>query len=197
MAEVNSQPIDFDIRTEWQLEAEPGELTTIVLDPDLIHLWCPSVFLKSRLLDRGRPDGLGMTMKLHTKGWLPHTFFFIAKIVELVPDRSMVIAVSGDFEGDGTMTITPQDNGMCNAVLHWKTRIRHPYIRPFIRILHPVFVLNHKWAVRKARLLMQEEVNRRRGRANRFTAAKATFPHNLAFFRRRWHRQPSSVADDG
>jgi hypothetical protein len=194
--ETETGPVDFDIRTEWWLEADPGELTKIVLDPNLIHLWCPSVFLKSETLDCGQPDGLGMTIKLHTKGWLPHTFFFIAKIVDLVPDRSMVIAVNGDFEGAGTMSVTPQDNGKCRAVLHWRARIRQPYIRPLIHLFHAVFVLNHKWAMRNARSLMQEEVYRRRGKASRFTSAKATFPHNLAFFRRRWHRHPAALADD-
>ncbi len=38
-----------------------------------------------------------MTIRLHVKGMLPHTFFCLAKVVDLVRHRSMTIAVSGDF----------------------------------------------------------------------------------------------------
>jgi Polyketide cyclase / dehydrase and lipid transport len=181
----DSVPVDFDITTEWILEAQPEELTDIVLDPEHLHLWCPSVFLQSEVVEKGGLDGLGLTVRIQSKGWLPHSFFCQAEIIDLVPHQTMDVQVSGDFEGIGRLAVEPGDDGLCRAVLHWRTNIRHPYIRPLVPVLHPLFVLNHKWAMRKARAQMQAEVDRRRKGANAFPSATPTFPHNLAFFRRR------------
>ena len=175
----NGSQCDFDIITRWRLRADPEELTNIVLEPQSIHVWCPSVFLDSEVLDRGRDDGLGMTIRLHSKGWLPHAFFCIARIVDLVPHRFMAIEVRGEFEGIGMLWVTPVGNGNCEAVLHWRTNIRHPYVRRLTRLLNPIFVLNHKWAMRRAHRLMQEEIDRRRAGSERVTTARATFPHNM------------------
>ncbi|MEO9613700.1 MAG: SRPBCC family protein [Nitratireductor sp.] len=179
---------DFDIETHWRLEARPEELTAIVLDPELIHRWCPTVFMGSELVARGDADGCGMTIRLYTKGFLPHSFFFVAQVVDLVPHRSMTIAVSGDFDGTGFLTVEPRPGGICLARLHWRVRIAHPYVRRFVRIFHPVLVANHKWAMRRAHRLLQQEVLRRRRLSNAFAAAKPTFPHNLALVRA-WQRR--------
>jgi hypothetical protein len=185
---VHDDAYDFDITSEWDLRAEPEELSEVVLDPDLFHLWCSSTILKAQVLDRGAPDGMGMTLRLHVKGMLPHTFFCLAKVVDLVRHRSMKIAVSGDFEGVGTLSVQPTGTGVCAVTAGWRVRINQPYIRPFIRVLRPVFVFNHVWGVRQISHRMQEEIDRRRNGSDQFAGVKATFPHNLAFFRRGWRR---------
>ncbi len=183
---------DFDIVTDWRIEAEPEELTAVVLDPELLHLWCPTVFMYGELVRRGRADGLGMTIRLHTKGFLPHTFFFVAEVVDLVPHVSMQLALSGDFDGVGSLSVTPTGDGWLDARLRWRVTVRQPWIRRLVRLLHPVFMLNHKWAVGNARRLMQAEVYRRRRRANAFAPARPTFPHNLAFVQV-WQRRRSAA----
>jgi hypothetical protein len=183
---------DFDITTRWALDARPEELTTIVLDPELLHVWCPTVFMHGELVERGRADGLGMAIRLHTKGFLPHSFFFLARIVDVVPHRFMRIAVSGDFEGIGELSVTPDRGAGCNAELHWQTSVRHPWLRPLVRSLHPIFVWNHKWAMRHARKLMQAEVDRRREAGGCLVRARATFPHGFAAVRE-WQRRRSGT----
>ena len=175
-----------DCRRSAALRAEPEELSEIVLHPDLFHLCCSSTILKAQVLDHGAPDGMDMTIRLHVKGMLPHTFFCLAKVVDLVRHRSMKIAASGDFEGFGTLTVQPTGTGICAVTAGCRVRINQPYIRLFIRLLKPVFVYNHVWGVRQISRRMQEEINRRRNGSDQFTGAKAMFPHNLAFFRRRW-----------
>jgi len=176
---------DFDITTHWQLDARAAELSAIVLDAEQLHLWCPNVFMHGTLVDKGAPDGLGITIRLHTKGWLPHSFLFIAKIVEVVPNKSMTIAVKGDFNGAGYISLSETPDGQCAAKLRWVVEIEQPLIRRIVRILNPIFVLNHLWSTRQARKLMQAEVYRRRKGANQFAVAKPTFPHNLPGFRKR------------
>ncbi|WP_404405650.1 SRPBCC family protein [Pelagibacterium halotolerans] len=174
---------DFTILTQWHLDATPDELSAIALTPELLHVWCPRVFLTSEMVERGAADGLGMVVRLHSKGLLPHSFFFVAEVVDVIPERYMRLQVTGDFDGFGDLYVEPDPDGGCRARLVWTVNIGHPYVRYFMRILHPVFVWNHKWAVRWARKLMQAEVHRRRVGTHQFTRKGATFPHNLPFVR--------------
>ena len=176
---------DFEIVTKWKLDAHPEELTEIVLDPDQLQFWCPNVFMRGELVDRGDANGLGMTIRLHTKGWLPHSFFFIAKITALVPHQSMTISVQGDFNGAGYMDVSEVSPGKCVANLAWRVNVSQPYIRYFVRALKPVFVLNHLWSASQSRKLMQNEVLRRRNKSNAYAAVKPTFPHNIPGFMNR------------
>ena len=184
----HSVSVDFDMTTKWKLRAEPEELTAIVLDPVLIDVWCSNVFLNSDLIERGAPDGLGMKMRLHAKGWLPFTFYFLAEITELVRHQSMTITLSGDFDGVGESSVKPIGNGLCVTELRWKVNVNQPHIKPFVKLLKPIGRLNHDWAVRRVCMQLQKEVDRRRAGSTQFQNAKATFPHNLLFFRRKWRR---------
>jgi hypothetical protein len=147
------------------------------------------------VIERGRPDGLGMTLRVYAKGFMPHCFFFQGQIVDLIRHRYMKIAVTGDFEGTADMSVTPNHDGTCHARFHWTITIRHRYVRWFVKLLYYVFILNHKWSIDMARRLLQQEVYRRRKASNGFTAARATFPHNLAFYRT-WQRRHAEQRGD-
>ncbi|QDZ02132.1 hypothetical protein FQ775_18060 [Nitratireductor mangrovi] len=177
------QAPDFDLGGEWLLDARPEELTAIILSPETLHRWCGAVYMESETLSRGRPDGLGMTIRVFAKGFLPHSFFFIGRIVDLVEHRYMKIAVAGDFEGVSEMWAEPVDFARCRVTLRWQVEVRHPYVRFFVRLLRPVFAWNHRWSVERACRLLQAEVDRRRGGAVG-EPARPTFPHNLPPVRR-------------
>lgn len=183
---------DFEVTTRWWLDASPVELTAVALEPELLDRWCSSVFMYGELIDRGAPDGLGMTLRLHTKGFLPHSFFFVARIVDVIPDRFMRVAVTGDFEGVGDVSLMPDGDG-CQFELRWRIALKHPWLRPMMRTFQWVFVRNHKWAMRHTCRQLEEEVHRRREPGSQITAERATFPHNLAVFRA-WQRHRAAAA---
>lgn len=174
---------DFDLTGEGFLDARPEELTPIILSPEALHRWCGAVYMASETIAPGRPNGLGLTVRVFAKGFLPHSFFFIGRIVDLVPHRYMKIAVSGDFEGVSEMWADPVDAARCRVSLRWRVKVRHPYVSAVVPVLRPVFAWNHRWAVERARRLLQAEVDRRRGDGPDETA-RPTFPHNLPPVRR-------------
>ena len=179
--------VDFDVVTKWELRASPAELTRIVLDTNSVHQWCPSVFLKTKVIRTGRPDnGLGMEIMLHTKGWLPFSFFFCAKIIEAVKDQSMTVSLSGDFEGLGICNIQANGDERCSSTLRWQVNINQPHLRPFLWMLKPIGMLNHSWAVRRIYTELQNEIDRRRDGEEINSPKTATFPHNFQAFRRSW-----------
>jgi len=177
---------DFDVTTLRWLGVHPEELTAILLEPELLHQWCPSVFRYGEVIDPGRPDGLGIAMRVHTKAFLPPGFSFVARVVDIVPHRFMRVAVSGDFEGVGDFSLVP-DGGGCQFQLHWRISLMHP-LRPLVQVFHWVFVQNHKLAMRRTCRLAEAEVHRRREASGQITRAPVRFPHNLVVFRNRQHR---------
>lgn len=183
---------DFEVTTRRWLDARPEELTAVGLEPEQLHSWCSSVFMYGDLVERGAPDGLGMTLRVHTKGYLPHSFFFVAQIVDVIPHRFMRVVVTGDFDGVADITVTPDGAGS-RFEMHWRIALKHPWLRHLVRTFRWVFVRNHRWAMRHMCRQVEDEVHRRREPGRRIAAERATFPHNFAVFRA-WQRRRTSAA---
>lgn len=171
----------FDTETEMKLDVHPEELTKIILDPVLLHNWGSRVFMRSEVLNYGDRTGLGMSSRVHAKGWLPHSFLFIATIVDLEPHKWMTIHVTGDFEAIADLAVTPLGEETCQVNVRWRANINHPQLRYLVRILHPVFVLNHRWAVRSLGKMLQKEINRRRAGGNYIEEETPTFTNLFGF----------------
>ncbi len=170
-----SRQREFDILHHWQIKARPEELSEIVFDTTAYDTWCARILLGHEVITPGGQDGLGLSLRFYTKGWLPYSFLFCATVVELVPNERMLIKVSGDFVGFGEIWLERFEEDICHIRLRWNTDIHHPQLRPLVRIFHSVMKINHIWAVRWVRRMMQAEVTRRRvGRAD-ILAPKPTF----------------------
>jgi len=184
---------DFKLTTVRYLDAQPEELTDVGLDPEQLDKWCSSVFMYGELVERGAADGLGMTMRLHVKGFLPHSFFIVVKIIDVIQHKYMRVAVTGDLEGIGDVTLVPDGAG-CQWYLDWRMSITRGWMRPLGRIFHRAFLWNHKWAMNRAARLVVDEVHRRRAAADgQIVEDRATFPHNLVIVRH-WQRRRAAAS---
>lgn len=183
----------FGLDSHWHLNADIGELRAIVADPLSLARWWSAVFMRAEVMEPGGDGFEGMTVRFHTKGLLPHTFQFAARIVRAGEDE-LAIEIQGDFVG-GAAIRTRSAPGGVHVHIAWRVLVRQPYIRPFLRIFHPIFAANHRWAMRRGHEgLEQEIIRRRRGSRDAVSAAAQTpaFPHNLFLVRRafRWTRSP-------
>lgn len=186
--EVDRDEYDFKLTTVRYLDARPEELTEVGLDPEQLDKWCSNVFMFGEVVDRGAADGLGMTMRLHVKGFLPHSFFIVVRIIDVIQHKYMRVAVTGDLEGIGDVTLIPDGAG-CQWHLDWRMSITRGWMRPLGRIFHRPMLWNHKWAMNQAARLVVDEVHRRRAAADgRIAEPRATFPHNLMIVRH-WQRR--------
>ncbi|MBO6756923.1 MAG: hypothetical protein JJ902_11405 [Roseibium sp.] len=170
---------EFRIKSCWDLCVPEQHVRTILNDPMSILDWWPAVFMHGEVLEQPDDTLVGFTARFHTKGFLPHTFQFVASIVELTAS-GIVIKTTGDFDGMGTILIS-ECNGKSKVTVEWRVWVKHPYIQPFLRILKPVFVWNHLWAMRQGRKGLESLLLGGGGRWQR--AQQPTFPHNLAALR--------------
>ncbi|NOX74272.1 MAG: hypothetical protein GXP03_11865 [Alphaproteobacteria bacterium] len=166
---------EFDVSHHWQLNAHPEEISEIVFDTAAYNKWCARILLGHEVIESGDAQGLGLSLRFYTKGWLPYSFLFRASIVELIPNEWMRIEVSGDFVGFGELRLEKFENGTSYIQLRWMTDIHHPQLRPLVRLFHPVMKLNHIWAVAWMRRMMQAEILRRRAGRGNIAVPKPTF----------------------
>ncbi len=176
------KPEPFLIRSEWEVEAPVSEVRAIVEEPLLIKDWWPAVFMDVQEINAGLESGDGYTVKCFTKGFLPHSFQFVATIKSLTSDK-LIIVTQGDFEGKGTIEIAEKSN-VTSVNVEWQVSVHQPYIKSLLRILKPIFVWNHLWAMRQGRIGLEKFLRQRQQAHHVKAIRRPTFPHNMPGFRR-------------
>lgn len=157
---------DYHFITRWRIEATLQEIAEIMGDPRDLPRWWPSVYLDVQEIAPGDERGVGKTISLYTKGWLPYTLRWSFRVADL-RDNGVTIEADGDFVGRGIWTFT-QDGSFVNAIYDWKIRATKPLLRSLSWALKPIFALNHRWAMAQGERSLQLEVQRRRaGEADR------------------------------
>lgn len=167
---------EFCICTSWHLDVPHERITFVVTDPMSILQWWAPVFLRGEVLGNQNAPQDGFRARFQTKGFLPHTFQFIAEI-KRQDAHHLTITTSGDFDGVGTIDVTPQ-GAQTKVDVEWRVRVDHPYMQPFLKLLKPVFVWNHKWAMRQGQQGLESFVLQGAG-----SLKGPTFPHNLPVMR--------------
>jgi hypothetical protein len=189
----------FRLTSVWRLDGEVSEAIAIFHDMATIVDWWPAAFMRIEIVDPGGPASLGKVVRLHTKGLLPHTFQFLARMGDVDRPDTVEIAVRGDFHGLALIAARKVDDRF-ELRFDWQIRLRHPLmsrIAPFVR---PVLAWNHGWVMRHGRSGLQREIYRRRGMPALSLApirTSPTFPHNLRFVRSLygWRRCPTAWID--
>ena len=182
----------FDVVSTWVLDGSPEEIIQVFNDPMSLTRWWSTVFMRGEMISQGARDRVGLTARFYTKGLLPHTFQFTAAIEKVQGDSAMRIRTWGDFDGQGDISVTPV-NDETHATIRWRVNVHQPYIRWLIYIFKPVFVANHRWAMRRGCEGLQAEIRRRRKAVAPCETPhmRPTFPHNLTLLqdRFRWTRE--------
>jgi hypothetical protein len=147
--------------SEWRVGATPDEVKRILADPLRLPEWWPAVYLQTRVLDPGDVSGVGRTILLVTKGWLPYTLRWRLTVAG-IQESSLLLLADGDFVGTGKWTLM-QVNDTVHVRYEWSVRARKPLLRYLSLVLRPLFVYNHRWAMRRGEESLILEMERRRG----------------------------------
>jgi hypothetical protein len=182
---------DYHFITTWRVPATPAEISEILGDAAALSRWWPSVYLKVRVLEPGDERGLGKTVDLWTKGFLPYTLRWRFTVTESNPPTGFRIEASGDFVGRGTWTLTSladadaPDGPSTLVTYDWLVLAEKGVLKTFSAVMKPIFSANHRWAMARGEESLGLEIARRRsaGDAAVLGAIRRppgpTFPHNV------------------
>lgn len=147
--------------TEWRVAGTVDEVTAVLGDAASLPRWWPSVYLSVTERDPGDEDGVGRTLVLHTKGWLPYTLRWTLRITEPMTDQGFALAATGDLEGTGRWTFEQRGPEVV-VTYDWRVQATKPLLRRLGWLLRPAFAANHRWAMRMGERSLQLEMERRR-----------------------------------
>jgi Polyketide cyclase / dehydrase and lipid transport len=174
----------YHFTTRWQFEATREEIFTTLQNAEDLPRWWPSVYLDTKIREKGSDDGVGKVVELYTKGWLPYTLVWKLRVLKTEYPRGYSIEALGDFVGNGVWTFTQISPKTCEVVYDWKIRAEKPFLKLMTPFLKPIFSANHLWAMRKGEESLRLELQRRRTvsleeKMKIPAPTMPTFPHNL------------------
>jgi Polyketide cyclase / dehydrase and lipid transport len=154
---------DYEFVTVWRVAGTIEEVKAVLgdADPAVLPRWWPSVYLTTRLVAEGEPDGVGREVELYTKGWLPYTLRWTLRVTEPITDSGYSLSANGDLDGTGVWTFKP-DGPEVEITYDWRISATKPLLRRLTWLLRPAFSANHHWAMKKGEESLQLELRRRR-----------------------------------
>jgi hypothetical protein len=151
----------YRFRTVWRLRATIAEVQAVLSDAAGLPRWWPAVYLDVVPVADGRADGVGRTVEVVTKGWLPYTLRWTLRITETMTDAGFALAASGDLVGAGRWTFA-QDGPEVVVTYDWQVTAAKPLLARLSWLLRPAFAANHRWAMARGEESLALELRRRR-----------------------------------
>lgn len=151
----------YEFVTVWRVAGSIDEVKAVLGDAGGLARWWPAVYLAVDLVEAGGPDGVGRTLDLLSKGWLPYTLRWRLRITEPVTDAGFALEASGDLAGTGRWTFE-QDGPEVVITYDWRVSATKPLLRRLSWLLRPAFAANHRWAMARGEESLALEMRRRR-----------------------------------
>lgn len=150
---------EYAFLTEWNVTAPIELVYDILKDGKEYVRWWPDVYLAAEYIPSGAANGIGDQVKLLTKGWLPYKLRWTATAERYEQPHTIAITASGDFEGRGVWSLQ-QRRKECHITFDWRLRADKPLLRWLSPVFKPIFKWNHRWAMEKGYMRLQEEIAR-------------------------------------
>lgn len=139
MVVVTPAPFTFD--RSWEFDVAPESLWAVLSDTSAFPRWWP--WLRSF-----EPVSLeaGVRTQCSIGPPLPYVLTFELHVVDVVPESSVDVKVSGDVTGPARLEIAPAATGS-TARLVWELAVCRPLLRVAAGVARPVLQWGHEWVV--------------------------------------------------
>ena len=158
--------VSFRIPTIWRVTGRIEDVADILSRPEEFPRWWGDVYLSVTTIQRGDAKGVGQTVAVHSKGWLPYRLNWQGTLVENRMPAGWIVEATGDLVGRGIWALT-QKGDTAEISYDWSVksdRLLFRLLAPFFRWL---MISNHRWAMAKGEVGLRTELQRmsRRGAA--------------------------------
>jgi hypothetical protein len=152
---------EYRFLTRWQVLGTLEEVSKVLEDFRDLPQWWPAVYLRAQVLEPGGPDGVGLRVIVHTKGWLPYTLDWEFRVTASRRPHGFSIEATGDLAGTGDWKL--EQDGVWTTVTHdWRVRAEKPLLRLLSPLFRPLLEFNHRWAMARGEESLRLELSRRR-----------------------------------
>jgi hypothetical protein len=162
---VTNETNDYHLVTSWRVEGTCGEVADVLGDAAALTQWWPAVYVHVEQLAPPDARGVGQTLRVLTKGWLPYTLEWTLVVADVRYPYGFTVEATGDLTGRGVWTFV-QDGSFVNVTYDWRVHADKPLLRLLSPVAWPLFAANHRWAMRQGEESLQLELRRRRATSN-------------------------------
>jgi hypothetical protein len=152
-------PVSFRLVSHWRVPGTPDAVAAILTRPEDFPRWWGDVYLAVTPLRPGDDQGIGKTVAIHSKGWLPYRLHWQATLTDSQMPDSWSIEAKGDLTGRGTWTL--QSSGPDTLVTYdWRVTSDRLLFRLLGPLLKGLMVSNHTWAMARGEAGLRAELRR-------------------------------------
>src|SRR5690349_17322137 len=109
---------DYHFVTRWRIQGSTADVYELVADAQSCLRWWPQVYLGVTTITPGDEHGLGAVHDLHTRGKLPYTLKWRARVTETRYPYGFALEATGDFLGRGVWMFQ-QDGVWVHVTFDW------------------------------------------------------------------------------
>jgi Polyketide cyclase / dehydrase and lipid transport len=188
---------EYHFVSTWHLQAPIERVWDEIVHTERWPHWWKYVHRVDQL-DPGDADGLGRRQHLEFTTRLPYRLGFDIQVRRLQPPTTLEAVATGELDGVGRWTLTPDDGGTL-VRYNWDVRTTRWWMNLAAPVARPVFTWNHDALMREAaeglarRLdaeLKLPDSGSRPGRPARALAWACLLMVLLALVVARWRRRP-------
>ena len=153
-------PVAFRIPTTWRVPGRIEDVAKVLSEPEEFPRWWGDVYLSVKTLKPGDANGIGQTVAVHSKGWLPYRLNWQGTLVENRMPTSWTVEATGDLVGRGIWTLT-QTGDAAEVFYDWSVTSDRLLFRLLAPLFRRLMISNHKWAMAKGEVGLRAELARR------------------------------------
>jgi hypothetical protein len=137
----SAAPAPFLFDRSWEFEVPPKQLWSLLSDTSAYSGWWP-------WLQAFEPVPLepGTSTRCSIGPPLPYMLAVTIAVIDVIPERSVAVAVTGDVAGPACLDIEPTASGS-SARLVWELEVRRPMLRLAASVARPMLQWGHEWVV--------------------------------------------------
>jgi uncharacterized protein YndB with AHSA1/START domain len=131
----------FELVSEWLFATPVERIWAEISTPDEWPKWWRAV-KRVEMVSAGDHDGVGAVRRFTWGTALPYTLSFEMTALRIEPMRLLEGRASGELDGVGLWTITPESEGT-HVRYDWKIDVTKPWQVALAPLLRPAFAWNH------------------------------------------------------
>jgi hypothetical protein len=125
----------------WEFEVCPPHLWSLLSDTSAYSGWWPWLRAFEPV-----PLERGATTSCSIGPPLPYMLTVTIAVIDVVPEQSVAVAVTGDVAGPARLEIAPSGRGS-SARLVWELEVRRRLLRVAAGVARPMLQWGHEWVV--------------------------------------------------
>jgi uncharacterized protein YndB with AHSA1/START domain len=138
---------DYHFVSSWRIQAPVERVWEEIVHTERWPSWWKYVAVVDDL-EPGAADGVGKRQRLLFRTRLPYTIGFDVRVTGIQPPSRLESEATGELEGTGRWTLTPDDGGTL-VRYHWDVRTTRWWMNLLAPVARPAFIWNHDELMRE------------------------------------------------